>query len=239
MYLLNEDTICAPATVPGTGAISVVRVSGPEALHAVSAIVKCAGGRDVASAPGYSVRYGHVFMQDGSLLDDVLVSVFRAPHSYTGEDSAEISCHASRYIVDNIMFMLAGQGIRAAAPGEFTRRAFLNGKMDLAQAEAVADLITAENAAAHRVALNQLKGGFSKELKKMRDQLLNIVSLMELELDFSEEEVEFADRSELSGLVDGVIAHIGRLASSFRVGNAIKNGIPVAIAGATNTGKSQ
>ena len=238
MYLLNEDTICAPATVPGTGAISVVRVSGPEALHAVSAIVKCAGGRDVASAPGYSVRYGHVFMQDGSLLDDVLVSVFRAPHSYTGEDSAEISCHASRYIVDNIMFMLAGQGIRAAAPGEFTRRAFLNGKMDLAQAEAVADLIAAENAAAHRVALNQLKGGFSKELKKMRDQLLNIVSLMELELDFSEEEVEFADRSELSGLVDGVIAHIGRLASSFRVGNAIKNGIPVAIAGATNTGKS-
>ena len=238
MYLLNEDTICAPATVPGTGAISLVRVSGPEALHAVSAIVKCAGGRDVASAPGYSVRYGHVFMQDGSLLDDVLVSVFRAPHSYTGEDSAEISCHASRYIVDNIMFMLAGQGIRAAAPGEFTRRAFLNGKMDLAQAEAVADLIAAENAAAHRVALNQLKGGFSKELKKMRDQLLNIVSLMELELDFSEEEVEFADRSELSGLVDGVIAHIGRLASSFRVGNAIKNGIPVAIAGATNTGKS-
>ena len=238
MYLLNEDTICAPATVPGTGAISVVRVSGPEALHAVSAIVKCAGGRDVASAPGYSVRYGHVFMQDGSLLDDVLVSVFRAPHSYTGEDSAEISCHASRYIVENIMFMLAGQGIRAAAPGEFTRRAFLNGKMDLAQAEAVADLIAAENAAAHRVALNQLKGGFSKELKKMRDQLLNIVSLMELELDFSEEEVEFADRSELSGLVDGVIAHIGRLASSFRVGNAIKNGIPVAIAGATNTGKS-
>ena len=238
MYLLNEDTICAPATVPGTGAISVIRVSGPEALHAVSAIVKCAGGRDVASASGYSVRYGHVFMQDGSLLDDVLVSVFRAPHSYTGEDSAEISCHASRYIVDNIMFMLAGQGIRAAAPGEFTRRAFLNGKMDLAQAEAVADLIAAENAAAHRVALNQLKGGFSKELKKMRDQLLNIVSLMELELDFSEEEVEFADRSELSGLVDGVIAHIGRLASSFRVGNAIKNGIPVAIAGATNTGKS-
>ena len=238
MYLLNEDTICAPATVPGTGAISVIRVSGPEALHAVSAIVSCRDGRDVASAPGYSVRYGHVFMQDGSLLDDVLVSVFRAPHSYTGEDSAEISCHASRYIVDNIMFMLAGQGIRAAAPGEFTRRAFLNGKMDLAQAEAVADLIAAENAAAHRVALNQLKGGFSKELKKMRDQLLNIVSLMELELDFSEEEVEFADRSELSGLVDGVIAHIGRLASSFRVGNAIKNGIPVAIAGATNTGKS-
>ncbi len=236
--MLNEDTICAPATVPGTGAISVVRVSGPEALHAVSAIVSCRDGRDVASAPGYSVRYGHVFMQDGSLLDDVLVSVFRAPHSYTGEDSAEISCHASRYIVDNIMFMLAGQGIRAAAPGEFTRRAFLNGKMDLAQAEAVADLIAAENAAAHRVALNQLKGGFSKELKKMRDQLLNIVSLMELELDFSEEEVEFADRSELSGLVDGVIAHIGRLASSFRVGNAIKNGIPVAIAGATNTGKS-
>ena len=238
MYLLNEDTICAPATVPGTGAISVIRVSGPEALHAVSAIVSCRDGRDVASASGYSVRYGHVFMQDGSLLDDVLVSVFRAPHSYTGEDSAEISCHASKYIVDNVLHLLVEAGVRPAEPGEFTRRAYLNGKMDLAQAEAVADLIAAENAAAHRVALNQLKGGFSKELKKMRDQLLNIVSLMELELDFSEEEVEFADRSELSGLVDGVIAHIGRLASSFRVGNAIKNGIPVAIAGATNTGKS-
>lgn len=238
MYLLNEDTICAPATVPGTGAISVIRVSGPEALHAVAAIVECGKDRDVASAPGYSVRYGHVHMPDGALLDDVLVSVFRAPHSYTGEDSAEISCHASAYIVDNILLLLAGQGVRAAAPGEFTRRAFLNGKMDLAQAEAVADLIAAENAAAHRVALTQLKGGFSDELQKMRAKLLNIVSLMELELDFSEEDVEFANRSELKSLVEEVVAHIGTLVSSFRLGNAIRNGIPVAIAGATNTGKS-
>ena len=238
MFLLNEDTICAPATIPGTGAISVVRVSGPEALHAVSAIVQCVKGKDIASAPGYSVRFGRIFLHDGSLLDEVLVSVFRAPHSYTGEDSAEISCHASKYIVDNILLLLIEHGLRAAAPGEFTRRAYLNGKMDLAQAEAVADLISAENAMAHRVALSQLKGGFSAELKKMRDKLLNIVSLMELELDFSEEQVEFADRSELTALVNEVLSHIDSLISSFSLGNAIKNGIPVAITGATNTGKS-
>ena len=238
MYLMNEDTICAPATVPGTGAISVVRVSGPEALAAVSGIVECAPGREILSAPGYSARFGRIYMEDGSLLDEVVVTVFRAPHSYTGEDSAEISCHASKFIVDNIMLLLVEAGLRVAAPGEFTRRAYLNGKMDLAQAEAVADLISAESAAAHRVALSQLKGGFSSELKKMRGELLNIVSLMELELDFSEEEVEFADRTELSSLVDSVIAHVGRLVSSFRLGNAIKNGIPVAIVGATNTGKS-
>ncbi len=238
MFLLNEDTIAAPATVPGTGAITLIRVSGPEALHAVSAVVKCSPGRDIQSAPGYSVRFGQIFMHDGSLLDEVLVSVFRAPHSYTGEDSAEITCHASRYITDNILLLLAEKGIRAAAPGEFTRRAFLNGKMDLAQAEAVADLIAAENAAAHKVARNQLKGGFSVELRKMRDDLLNIVALMELELDFSEEDVEFADRTHLRELVDHVCSHIDGLISSFRYGNAIKNGIPVAIAGATNTGKS-
>ena len=238
MYLMNEDTICAPATVLGTGAISVVRVSGPDALAAVSGIVECAPGREILSAPGYSARFGRIYMEDGSLLDEVVVTVFRAPHSYTGEDSAEISCHASKFIVDNIMLLLVEAGLRVAAPGEFTRRAYLNGKMDLAQAEAVADLISAESAAAHRVALSQLKGGFSSELKKMRGELLNIVSLMELELDFSEEEVEFADRTELSSLVDSVIAHVGRLVSSFRLGNAIKNGIPVAIVGATNTGKS-
>lgn len=238
MFLLNEDTIAAPATVPGTGAITLIRVSGPETLHAVSSVVKCSPGRDIQSAPGYSVRFGQIFMHDGSLLDEVLVSVFRAPHSYTGEDAAEISCHASRYIADNILLLLAENGIRAAAPGEFTRRAFLNGKMDLAQAEAVADLIAAENAAAHKVARNQLKGGFSVELRKMRDDLLNIVALMELELDFSDEDVEFADRTHLRELVDHVCSHIDGLISSFRYGNAIKNGIPVAIAGATNTGKS-
>ena len=238
MYLMNDDTICAPATVPGTGAISVIRVSGGEALPVVSAMVKCAPGREIMMAPGYSVRFGRIFLDDGELLDEVLVTVFRAPHSYTGEDSAEISCHASKYIVDNVLHLLVEAGVRPAEPGEFTRRAYLNGKMDLAQAEAVADLIAAQGAAAHHLALSQLKGGFSNELKKMRGELLNIVSLMELELDFSEEEVEFADRSQLSSLVDAVSWHIGRLISSFRLGNAIRNGIPVAITGATNTGKS-
>ena len=238
MYLMNNDTICAPATLPGTGAISVIRVSGGEALPVVSAMVKCAPGREIMMAPGYSVRFGRIFLDDGELLDEVLVTVFRAPHSYTGEDSAEISCHASKYIVDNVLHLLVEAGVRPAEPGEFTRRAYLNGKMDLAQAEAVADLIAAQGAAAHHLALSQLKGGFSNELKKMRGELLNIVSLMELELDFSEEEVEFADRSQLSGLVDAVSGHIGRLISSFRLGNAIRNGIPVAITGATNTGKS-
>ena len=238
MYLMNDDTICAPATVPGTGAISVIRVSGGEALPVVSAMVKCAPGREIMMTPGYSVRFGRIFLDDGELLDEVLVTVFRAPHSYTGEDSAEISCHASKYIVDNVLHLLVEAGVRPAEPGEFTRRAYLNGKMDLAQAEAVADLIAAQGAAAHHLALSQLKGGFSNELKKMRGELLNIVSLMELELDFSEEEVEFADRSQLSGLVDAVSGHIGRLISSFRLGNAIRNGIPVAITGATNTGKS-
>ena len=238
MYLMNDDTICAPATVPGTGAISVIRVSGGEALPVVSAMVKCAPGREIMMAPGYSVRFGRIFLDDGELLDEVLVTVFRAPHSYTGEDSVEISCHASKYIVDNVLHLLVEAGVRPAEPGEFTRRAYLNGKMDLAQAEAVADLIAAQGAAAHHLALSQLKGGFSNELKKMRGELLNIVSLMELELDFSEEEVEFADRSQLSGLVDAVSGHIGRLISSFRLGNAIRNGIPVAITGATNTGKS-
>lgn len=238
MYLLNEDTICAPATVPGTGAISVVRVSGGDALNAASSIVRCSPGHEILMAPGYSVRFGRIYLDDGQLLDEVLVSVFRSPHSYTGEDSVEISCHASRYIVDNIMRLLLEVGVRPADPGEFTRRAFLNGKMDLAQAEAVADLIAAQNASAHHVALSQLKGGFSLELKKMRSRLLNIVSLMELELDFSEEEVEFADRGELTSLVDEVCSHIDSLVSSFKLGNAIKNGIPVAIAGATNAGKS-
>ena len=238
MYLLNEDTICAPATTPGTGAISVIRVSGGEALSVVSSLVRCAPGREIVMAPGYSVRFGRIYAEDGSLLDEVLVSVFRAPHSYTGEDSAEISCHASKYIVDNVLSLLVEAGVRPAEPGEFTRRAYLNGKMDLAQAEAVADLIAARSAAAHHMALSQLKGGFSNELRQMRGKLLNIVSLMELELDFGEEEVEFADRSELDALVNEVTAHIGRLISSFRLGNVLKNGIPVAIVGETNTGKS-
>ena len=237
MYIRNEDTICAPATVPGTGAISVIRVSGPEALSVADKTVICRKGT-ISDAPGYTIRFGTVTAADGSVLDEVLVSVFRAPHSYTGEDSVEISCHASSYIVSSLMDLLYAAGARAAEPGEFTQRAFINGKMDLAQAEAVADVISSQNAAAHRVAFRQMKGGFSTELKSMRAELLEIVSLMELELDFSEEDVEFADRSRLDALLDAIIGHISRLIDSFRLGNAIKNGVPVAIAGATNTGKS-
>ena len=236
MYIRNEDTICAPATVPGTGAISVIRVSGPEAF-AVADKVVCFRKGSVADSAGYTMKFGTVRSGE-DLIDEVVVSIFRAPHSYTGEDSVEISCHASSYIVSSIMSLLSEAGARAAEPGEFTQRAFLNGKMDLAQAEAVADVIASQNAAAHKVAFKQMKGGFSSELRSMRGELLEIVSLMELELDFSEEEVEFADRRQLDVLLDRVIAHTGRLIDSFRLGNAIKNGVPVAIAGATNTGKS-
>ncbi len=237
MPVLNENTIYAPATVPGTGAISIIRISGPEAFPIADKVVTCRRGK-IADAAGYTILFGTVHAKDGKVLDEVLVSVFRAPHSYTGEDSVEISCHASSYIVSELMSMLALAGARSAAPGEFTQRAFINGKMDLAQAEAVADVIASQNAVAHRVAFNQMKGGFSSELKSMRAELLEMVSLMELELDFSEEDVEFADRTHLIGLLDRTMAHIGRLAASFRLGNAIKNGIPVAIVGATNAGKS-
>ena len=260
MYSGYDDTICAPATIPGTGAITIIRVSGPKALEIADKVVSCRQGASVAgpagdtagdtagnrtcssgtiaSAPGYTIRFGTIYDEKKKPLDDVLVSIFRAPHSYTGEDSAEISCHASKYIADTIMRMLIAAGARTAEPGEFTRRAFVNGKMDLAQAEAVADLIASQNAAAHRVAVNQLKGGFSRELKKMRDKMLHIVSLMELELDFSDEDVQFADRDELDSLLKSTIRHISTLLESFRLGNVIKNGVPVAIVGATNTGKS-
>ena len=237
MYIRNDDTICAPATVPGTGAISVIRVSGPDALSITDKVVQCRKG-SISEAAGYTIRFGTVHDAAGAVLDEVLVSVFRAPHSYTGENSVEISCHASSYIVSSLMNLLFEAGARAAEPGEFTQRAFLNGKMDLAQAEAVADVIASQNAAAHRIAFKQMKGGFSSELRDMRSELLELVSLMELELDFSEEEVEFADRGRLNDLLIKLIAHISRLIDSFRLGNAIKNGVPVAIAGATNTGKS-
>ena len=237
MYIRNEDTICAPATIPGTGAISVIRISGPEALAIADKVVRCRRG-SIADAEGYTIRFGTVTDASGLVVDEVLASVFRAPHSYTGEHSVEISCHASSYIVSTIMDLLYQAGARAAEPGEFTQRAYLNGKMDLAQAEAVADVIASQNAAAHRVAFKQMKGGFSNELRGMRSELLELVSLMELELDFSEEEVEFADRSRLDSLLEQIIAHVTRLIDSFRLGNAIKNGVPVAIAGATNTGKS-
>ena len=237
MYIKNDDTIYAPATVPGTGAISVIRVSGPDALTIADKVIKCRKGT-ISDASGYTIKFGTIHTADDAVLDEVLVSIFRAPHSYTGENSVEISCHASSYIVSSVMELLFGAGARAAEPGEFTQRAFLNGKMDLAQAEAVADVIASQNAAAHRIAFKQMKGGFSSELKGMRSELLELVSLMELELDFSEEEVEFADRSRLNELLAALIDHISRLIDSFKLGNAIKNGVPVAIAGATNTGKS-
>ena len=215
----------------------MIRVSGPEALTVADKVINCRKGT-ISESKGYTMKFGNIYDCTGALLDEVLVSVFRAPHSYTGENSVEISCHASSYIVSSVMDLLFAAGARAAEPGEFTQRAFLNGKMDLAQAEAVADVISSQNAAAHRIAFKQMKGGFSNELRDMRSELLEIVSLMELELDFSEEDVEFADRSKLDNLLERVIDHVSRLVDSFKLGNAIKNGVPVAIAGATNTGKS-
>ena len=230
--LQTADTICAPATSVGTGAVSVVRISGPQAHAVVDALVRFRSG-SAAQAKGYSLKFGEI---EG--LDEVLVSLFRAPHSYTGEDAAEICCHASPFIVSTLLDRLADAGCRPAEPGEFTQRAFINGKMDLAQAEAVADVIAASSAAQHRVAMNQLRGGYSAELRDLRKQLLELTALMELELDFSEEDVEFADRSRLHALLDTACSHCRQLADSFRLGNAIRNGVPVAIVGAPNSGKS-
>lgn len=232
-----EDTICAPATVPGTGAIAIIRMSGKDSFRIADKVVSCKGST-ISETEGYKLRYGVALEADGTDLDTVLVSVFRSPHSYTGEDSVEISCHSSKYVVERLLQRLVDSGARMAGPGEFTQRAFVNGKMDLAQAEAVADVISSQNAAAHRVAYSQLKGGFSKELKTLRDELLKMTSLLELELDFSEEDVEFASRRELSALLDGALRHIHSLTDSFRYGNALRNGVPVAIVGAVNAGKS-
>ena len=210
----------------------MIRVSGPDALAIADRVVHFRQG-SCASSAGYTLKFGTV-----PDVDDVLVSIFRAPHSYTGEDSVEISCHASPYVVERLLQMLCGAGAVPAEPGEFTRRAFTNGKMDLSQAEAVADLIASSSEASHHVAMHQLKGGISTELQQLRSQLVDITSLMELELDFSEEEVEFADRNQLISLLDSALSHLRRLTDSFRLGNAIKRGVPVAIVGATNTGKS-
>lgn len=236
MTNLYQDTIVAPATIPGTGAISIIRLSGPKAFSIADSVVHLKHGT-ISQAKAYTIHYGSVF-SNGKILDDVLVSVFRAPHSYTGEDSVEISTHASAYIVQELTTLLLKAGARFAQPGEFTRRAFLNGKMDLAQAEAVADVIASGTEAAHRVAMNQLKGGFSKELASLRSELLEMASLLELELDFSEEEVEFANRKQLLALLDATKEHVDTLASSFHQGNMIKSGVPVAIAGPANAGKS-
>lgn len=235
---MNEDTICAISTAQG-GAIGLIRVSGPEAIHITSQIFRPAReGKELEDAKPYTLTFGRIF-NDEELIDEVMVALFRAPHSYTGEDSTEITCHGSTYILQQVMQLLINRGCRLAEPGEYTQRAFLNGKMDLSQAEAVADLIASTSAATHRLALSQMRGGFSKELTDLRDQLLHFSSLMELELDFSDhEELEFADRSELCTLAENIEKIISRLAHSFSVGNAIKNGVPVAIVGETNAGKS-
>ena len=232
-----DDTICAVATRAG-GALGVVRVSGPDAIRLTDSIFRSASGHPLASAAPYTLSYGQIVESDGSAVDDVLVSVFRAPHSFTGQDSTEISCHGSQYILQKVCRLLIDAGCRQANPGEYTQRAFLAGKMDLSQAEAVADLIASTSAASHRLAMNQMKGGFSRELRTLRDQLLQFTSLIELELDFSEEDVEFADRSQLEQLAEQIEQIITRLADSFSTGDAIRNGVPVAIIGQTNTGKS-
>ncbi|MBO7305252.1 MAG: tRNA uridine-5-carboxymethylaminomethyl(34) synthesis GTPase MnmE [Bacteroidales bacterium] len=233
MEYLNAN-ICALATPAGVGAIAIIRLSGVDTPNIIGKIFTPVGGK--APLP-YKMQFGAI--KDGErLIDECLVVTFKAPHSYTGENGAEIYCHGSSYIINEIIKLLLSKGCKMAEPGEFSKRAFLNGKLDLAQAEAVIDLISSESKAAHQIALNQMKGGFSNELKVMRGELLNLVSLMELELDFSEEEVEFADRSQLNNLLKDVQDKIASLIESFSLGNAIKNGIPVAIVGATNTGKS-
>ena len=235
---MNQDTICAIATAQG-GAIGCIRFSGPEVIKITSCIfTPAATNRELGDSKPYTLTFGRIY--DGSeVIDEVLVSLFRAPHSYTGENSTEITCHGSAYILQKVLQLLIKNGCRMAAPGEYTQRAFLNGKMDLSQAEAVADLIASSSAATHRLAMSQMRGGFSKELATLRDQVLHFTSLIELELDFSDhEELEFADRSELCQLANNIEKVIARLVNSFNVGNAIKNGVPVAIIGETNAGKS-
>nr|WP_320948397.1 tRNA uridine-5-carboxymethylaminomethyl(34) synthesis GTPase MnmE [Bacteroides intestinalis] len=235
---MNQDTICAIATAQG-GAIGSIRVSGPDAISITSRIFTPAkSGKTLTESKPYTLTFGRIY-DGGEIIDEVLVSLFRSPHSYTGEDCTEITCHGSSYILQRVMQLLIHQGCRMAQPGEYTQRAFLNGKMDLSQAEAVADLIASSSVATHRLAMSQMRGGFSKELADLRNQLLHFTSLIELELDFSDhEELEFADRTELCQLADNIEAVISRLVHSFSVGNVIKNGVPVAIIGETNAGKS-
>jgi tRNA modification GTPase len=228
------STICAISTAKG-GAIGVIRTSGPDAINITDSIFY--GKKSLKNAKPYSISFGEI--RDGNeIIDEVLISVYKAPHSYTGEDATEISCHGSSYILQRIIELLLKNGCEMAKPGEYTQRAFLNGKMDLSQAEAVADLIASQNASAHRIAMQQMRGGYSKKLRQLRDKLLEMTSLLELELDFSEEDVEFADRRQLIELADKISNEIKKLTDTFRMGNAIKNGVPVAIIGAPNVGKS-
>ncbi|MDO5342678.1 MAG: tRNA uridine-5-carboxymethylaminomethyl(34) synthesis GTPase MnmE [Bacteroidia bacterium] len=240
MGIYVNDTICAVSTASGMGAIAIIRISG-ERSHEITLSVfrKKTGALNISDIKAYKAYFGEIFdPKSEDMIDEVLVTFFKNPHSYTGEDSVEISCHGSVYVQQRILELLVNQGGRLAEPGEFSKRAFINGKLDLTQAEAVADLISSQNEASHRIAVNQLKGGFSKELKELRAKLLDLTSLLELELDFSEEDVEFADRTQLRDILNESLTHIGKLTDSFRLGNAIKNGIPVAIVGETNAGKS-
>lgn len=237
--MLNNNTICAIATAPG-GAIGIIRISGPKAINIADRIFRPVGSTlSLSERKAYTLAFGNIVNTNNDVVDEVLVSIFRAPHSYTGEDSVEISCHGSAYVLQQVMLLLTENGCVPAGPGEFTQRAFLNGKMDLSQAEAVADLISSTNKATHDMAMSQLKGHFSNELSDLRAHLLKLTSLLELELDFSDhEELEFADRSELYTLANDIHKRLLSLARSFEVGNALKNGIPVAIVGNTNVGKS-
>lgn len=230
-----SDTIVALATPPGIGAIGVIRLSGEDALRIVQ---KVFGGKDLTRQKSHTLHFGPILDDDGKILDEVLVSVFKAPHSYTGENTAEVSCHGSAYILREVLELFIKKGARLAQPGEFTLRAFLNGKMDLSQAEAVADLIASTSESGHSVAMRQMRGGFSHQIKKLREDLVNFASLIELELDFAEEDVEFANREELKKLVKNIDSLIQGLTQSFRLGNVIKNGVPTVIAGRPNAGKS-
>ena len=233
----QNDTIIALATPSGAGAIAIIRLSGPEAITKVDSFFKSIHAKKLTTQKTHTIHLGHI-VEDSRILDEVLVSVFKNPKSYTGEDVVEISCHGSSYIQQEIIQLFVRHGARIANPGEFTLRAFLNAKLDLSQAEAVADLIASDNKASHQIAMQQMRGGFSNEIKVLRDELLNFASLIELELDFSEEDVEFADRKQFEDLLERIIKVLKHLIDSFSTGNVIKNGIPISIIGAPNVGKS-
>jgi len=235
--MTNKDTIIALATASGAGAIAVLRVSGPKAISVSNTLFKSIHDKNLLNQPTHTIHLGHIVDGD-RVLDEVLVSIYKNPQSYTGEDVVEISCHGSSYIQQQILQLFIRNGCRSANPGEFTLRAFLNGKMDLSQAEAVADLIASDSAAAHQIALQQMRGGFSSEIKNLREELLNFASLIELELDFSEEDVEFADRQQFEELLKRIVKVLKYLIDSFATGNVIKNGVPISIIGAPNVGKS-
>lgn len=237
--MIDDTTICAVSTASGVGGIAVLRISGKEAFDIVDKIFVHVGRKaSLREQNPYTVSYGKIVDDDNSIVDNVLVTVFKEPHSFTGENVVEIACHGSTYIQQAILRLLVDNGCVLATPGEFTKRAFVGGKMDLLQAEAVADLIASTSKASHQMAIRQMRGGFSAELALLREQLLNFVSLIELELDFSEEDVEFADREELKALADSIERRIAELVDSFKIGNVIKNGVPVALVGKTNVGKS-